>query len=133
MDMIGIATDDPDARSDVVGSDVSSTNHERPAGVAVTLQRADNPVCAFSSEISAVLKSEPTRAAFSDDADRFKDERGPGVIDTSSLGVVGGTDPLAGRRGNNDVGKRSAVSQDALCSERSDVVIYADPGVVFGV
>ena len=52
---------------------VASTDHERPAGVAEAFQRSEDPVCALSSEISAVLKSEPTRAAFSDDADGFEE------------------------------------------------------------
>ena len=69
-----IAADEPASGPFMVGADVSSTNHERPAGVAECFQRSEDGVSASSSEISAVLKSEPTRAALSDDADRIEEE-----------------------------------------------------------
>lgn len=69
-----VAPDEPGAGALMVGTDVASTDHERPAGVAEFFQRSEDEVCASSSEISAVLKSEPTRADFSDDAARFEVE-----------------------------------------------------------
>ena len=72
--MLDIAGEEPAAGSLVIGPDVASTNHDRPAGVADCLQRSDDGVSAASSEISAVFKSCPTRSDFSDDADCFEVE-----------------------------------------------------------
>jgi len=58
----------------MVGADIRSTHHARFAGVAERFQLIEQPVSAASSEISAVLKSEPARAAISDQADRFEVE-----------------------------------------------------------
>lgn len=85
----------------MVGADVASTDHKRPAGVADGLQRSEDGVSAPSSEISAVLKSEPTRADFSDDADGFEVEAAPLAFDALAFGV-GWADVLAGRASDDD-------------------------------
>lgn len=82
-----IAADEPASLALVVAADIVNTDHEWPAGVAEFRQRGDDPVCAASSEISAVLKSEPTRADLSDDADGFEEEPGPFAVDALALGV----------------------------------------------
>jgi hypothetical protein len=96
-----IAPDKPRSSAGVVGSDVVSTDHERPAGVADCLQCPDDPVCPASSEISAVLKSEPTRADLSDDADGFEVEPGALALNALPLGV-GAADILAGGGADDD-------------------------------
>lgn len=85
----------------MVGADVVATDHERPAGVAEVLQLTEHPVSAPSSEVSAVLKSEPTRADFSDDADGFEVEAAPLAFDALAFGV-GWADVLAGRASDDD-------------------------------
>lgn len=132
-DLVGVATNDPDSGSDVVGADISSTNHDRPAGVAKALQAGKNPVCPLSSEISAVLQSEPTRTAFSDDACRLKEEAAPRPVDPFALGIVGAGDVLAGGRPNDDVWKSSKVGEESISRERADIVIDADIGVVLAI
>jgi len=87
----------------MVGADVASTDHKRPAGVAEFFQCREGEVCASSSEISAVLKSEPTRADFSDDAGCFEVEAAALAFDAFTFGV-GGADVLAGRASDNDSG-----------------------------
>lgn len=93
----------------MVGSDpgsaftVASTDHERPAGVAEFFQCSEHEVCASSSEISAVLKSEPTRADFSDDADGFEVETAPLAFDAFAFGV-GWADVLARGAPDDDSG-----------------------------
>lgn len=130
--LLDIAADEPCALPFMVGADVVATHHDRPAGVAMSLQRTENPVCAASSEISAVLKSEPTRAALSDDADGFEVEARPLAFDAFAFGV-GAADVLAGRRPNDEVGKSSKVASDAIRREVADIVIDQHSGVVFGV
>ncbi|MDO8800068.1 MAG: hypothetical protein Q7J39_06995 [Phenylobacterium sp.] len=88
-----VAADEPGPGAFVVpanaGRDfsVANTDHEWPAGVAEFRQCIDDPVCPASSEISAVLKSEPTRADLSDDADSFEEEAGSFAVDAFALGV----------------------------------------------
>lgn len=116
----------------MVGADVVSTDHERPAGVAERFQRSEDRVCAPSSEISAVLKSEPTRSDFSDDANGFKEETGALAFDALTLGVGAG-DVLAGRASDDDAGKSSKVCEQAGRRERADIVIDGDPRIVLGI
>lgn len=92
----------------MVGADVASTHHARFAGVAERFQRIEQPVRAASSQISAVLKSEPARAAISDKADGFEVEARPLAVDPLAFGVGAG-DVLAGRRSDDDVGEHPEV------------------------
>ncbi|ODU22791.1 MAG: hypothetical protein ABS87_01075 [Sphingomonas sp. SCN 67-18] len=116
----------------MIGADVCSTNHERPAGVADSLQRRDDRVSAPSSEISAVLKSEPTRADFSDDPDGFEEQAGPFAFDAFAFGVCA-ADVLAWRASDNDVGEETEVGNKSGCRESADVVIDRNPGIVLAV
>nr|WP_263489892.1 hypothetical protein [Mesorhizobium sp. BR1-1-12] len=125
-------SDKPASLALVVGADVSSTDHKRPAGVADCFQRIDDPVCASSSEISAILKSEPTRSAFVDKADGFEVEAAPFAVDTFALGV-GAADVLARRAADDDVGKSNTIPNKSLCGKGGDVVINRDSGVVLAV
>jgi hypothetical protein len=116
----------------MVGADVSSTNHEWPAGVADCRQCIDNPVCASSSEISAIFKSEPTRSAFVDDANGFEVEAAALSIDAFAF-CVGTADVLARRAADNDIGKSDAIPNKSACCEGGDVVINRDSRVVLAV
>ncbi|SUW17336.1 Uncharacterised protein [Brevundimonas diminuta] len=130
--LFDIAPDDPRSGTLMVGADVASTNHGRPAGVVAVFQCSEDGVSAPSSEISAVLKSDPTRADLSDDADGFEEEARPLAVDALALGV-GAADVLAGRRPNDDVGKSSKVGSQSIRRERADVVIDQDSGIVLGI
>lgn len=92
----------------MVGADIVSTHHARFAGVAERFQRSEQPVSTASSEISAVLKSEPARAAISDQADGFEVEARPLAFD-SLAARVGAGDVLARRRSDDDVGEHPKV------------------------
>lgn len=140
--MPDIAADEPGSGSFVIGADVSSTNHERPAGVAECFQRSEDGVSAPSSEISAVFKSEPTSCRFSsfaakvvdfaDDADGFEEEAGALAFDAFAFGVGAG-DVLAGRAPDDDIGEIAKVSNKSACRKRADVVIDRDTRIVLGV
>lgn len=130
--LLDIAADDPRPLPLMVGSDSVATNHDRPTGVPLSFQLTEHPVSAPSSEISAVLKSDPTRADLSDDADGFEEEARPFAVDAFALGVGAG-DVLAGGRPNDDVGKSSKVGKQSFAGERPDVVIDQHSGVVLGI
>ncbi|EQB02952.1 hypothetical protein V475_18910 [Sphingobium baderi LL03] len=85
--LAGVEADKPRTFADMVGADIFSTHHARFAGVAERLQFIEQPVSAASSQISAVLKSEPARAAISDQADGFEVEARPFALDPLAFGV----------------------------------------------
>lgn len=116
----------------MVRADVSSTNHERLRGVADSLQRSEDPVCAASSEISAVLKSEPTRLAFSDNSDGFEEQSGLLAIDAETF-CVGAGDVLAGRASDNDAGQTAEVSPESFSGKGANIVIDQHVRVVLRV
>lgn len=127
-----IASDDPGPGSLMVGTDVCSTDHERPAGVAEGFQRSEHGVRAPSSEISAVLKSEPTRADFSDKSACFEEEARALTFDTFAFGVGAG-DVLA-RGASNDDGRKSAkIAEKSLCCKSADIIVNLHAWVVLGV
>lgn len=126
----------------MVRPNVVATDHERPAGVAEAFQRTENPVCASSSQVRAVLKSDPTSAASSafaaealdlpDDADGLEIEPASLPVDALPLGV-GAADILAGRGASDEIGKSSNVGKQSFAGERADIVIDQDSGIVFGI
>ena len=109
----------------MVGANAVSTHHARLNGVAERFQFIEQPVSAASSEIRAVLKSEPARVAISDKADGFEVEARPLALDPLAFGVGAG-DVLAGRAADDDVGEYSKVGNKASCRESTDVVVEAD-------
>lgn len=127
-----VASDDPAAGALVIGSDVRSTNHERPAGVADSLQFSEHGVSAPSSEISAVLKSEPTRADFSDDADRLEEEAAAFAFDALAV-RVGRADVLAGRASDDDVGEVSEIPNKSACRKSADIFIDRHSDIILSV
>jgi hypothetical protein len=124
-----IATDDPASRPLMVGSNVASTNHEWPAGVAECFQCSEDGVSAASSEVRAVFKSEPTRADFSDDADSFEIEPAARTFDALTFGVGAG-DVLARGASDDDGWKSPKISNKLICCERAYIVINANPRIV---
>jgi hypothetical protein len=130
--LVKVASDEPSAGSFVVGFDVTSTNHDRPAGVADCFQCSDDGVSSPSSEISAVLKSEPTRAALSNDADRFEVEARPLAFDATAFGV-GAADVLAWGTADNDGRKSSKISEKSVCRKGADIVIDLHVRVILGI
>ena len=128
----GIETDEPGPLADMAGTDISSTHHARFAGVAERLQRIEQPVRTTSSEVSAVLKSEPARAALSDQADGFAIEARPRAVDPFAPGV-GAADVLARRAADDEVWQETEVGNKSPCRESADVVVEADMGIVLRV
>lgn len=116
----------------MAGADISSTHHARFAGVAERLQRIKQPVRTASSEVSAVLKSEPARAALSDQADGFAVEARPRAVDPFAPGV-GAADILARRAARDEVWQETEVGNKSPCRESADVVVEADMGIVLRV
>lgn len=116
----------------MAGADVSSTHHACFNGVAERLQRIEQPVRATSSEVSAVLKSEPARAAFSDQPDGFEVEARPRAVDAFAPGV-GAADVLTRRAARDKVGQETEVGNKSPCGEGADVVVEADMGIVLRV
>jgi hypothetical protein len=116
----------------MIGADIASTNHERPAGVAESLQCSEHGVCAPSSEISAVFKSEPTRSDFADDADGLEVEAAALAFDTLALGV-GAADVLAGWTSDDEAGQGAEIGQKSGCCKHSHVFIETDSGVILGI
>ena len=128
----GIVADKPGSLADMVGADIVSTHHARFAGVADCFQFAEQPVSAASSEISAVLKSTPARAAISDQADGFKVETRPFAVDTLAFGV-GAADVLARWAADDDVGEHPKVGKKSSCREVAHVFVESDMGIVLRV
>jgi len=116
----------------VVGSNAVSTHHARFAGVAERFQLIEQPVSAASSEIRAVFKSEPARAAISDQADGFEIEARPFAVDPFAF-RVGAGDVLARRAADDDVGQESKVGNKSSCREGANVLVESDMGIVLRV
>jgi len=53
---------------------MSSTHHERPAGVACRLQVGEHPVSASSSKARYILSEDPRRSELGDDSGELKEE-----------------------------------------------------------
>jgi hypothetical protein len=93
------AGDDPDAVSSVRRSDVFSTHHERPSGVAECFQRRQHVVSSASAQGRDVLSQDPTGPELADDPVHLPPEAGPLAL---KLGTApGATDVLAGEAAAN--------------------------------
>jgi len=109
-----------------------STNHDRPAGVAECFQRSEHCVSSSSSEIRAVLKSEPTRASFSDNSDCFEEEAAALAFDAFAFGVGAGN-VLAGWASDDCVGEISEIGNNSICREGSNVIVEHHARVIHGI
>lgn len=116
----------------MVGADIVSTHHARFDGVAECFQRSEHCVSPSSSEIRAVLKSEPTRSAFSDDAYGFEEEAAALAFDALPFGV-GAADVLAGRASDDGFGEISEIGNNSICREGSNVIVEHHARVVHGI
>lgn len=130
--LFGVVADKPGPLADMVGADIFSTHHARFAGVAERFQEKEQPVSAASSEVSAVLKSEPARAAICDQADGFEVEAGSLAVDPAPF-RVGAGDVLARRRADDDVGEESEVGNKSSCREGAHVLVESDMGIVLRI
>ena len=130
--LFGVVADEPGPLADMVGADIISTHHARFDGVAERFQFIEQPVSAASSEIRAVLKSEPARAAISDQTDGFEIEARPFAVDATPFGVGAG-DVLTRRAADNDVGQDSEIGNKSSCGETAHVVVESDMGIVLCV
>lgn len=119
---LGVGSNEPQSLPLVRGTNVVSTHHERPAGVAECLQFNEEPVDASSSETRAVLKSAPTRSALADDADGFEEQAGALAVDALALGVRG-AGVLAGRGSDDGVREGEAIGNKSICPDSADIVI----------
>jgi hypothetical protein len=128
-DASGVDSDKPHALPLVRGADIVSTHHERPAGVAESLQFNEEPVDASSSEARAVLKSAPTRPALSDDADGLEEQAGALAVDAAALGVRG-AGVLAWGGADDDIGEADAIGNKSSCPEGSHVIVEPRVGEV---
>ena len=109
----------------MVGADIRSTHRAWPAGVAERVQRIEQPVGAASSQVSAVLKSEPARPALSDQADGLEIEARAFALDPLAP-RVGAGDVLAGWRADDDVGQAAEVGNKSSCREGADIRVESD-------
>jgi hypothetical protein len=123
--LFGVAADEPGALADMVGADIRSTHHAWPAGVAERFQLIEQPVGAASSEVRAIFKSEPARAAVSDQPHRLEVEPRAFALDPLAL-RVGAADVLAGRRADDDLGQAAEVGNKSSCREGADIGVESD-------
>ena len=110
----------------MVGADVRSTHHGRFEGVAERFQCVENPVNSSISDANDILKSAPTRAAFSDNSDGFEIEPCPPSIDAAAF-RVGCAGILARGASDNAIGEVSEIGNNSICREASHVVIKLHP------
>jgi hypothetical protein len=85
---------DPDPIASMRGADMSSTHHQRPAGVTSGLQVSENPVSAVSSEARDVLNENPLGSQLSHQPRELAPESASLAVDACS--EPSGTDILAG-------------------------------------
>jgi hypothetical protein len=99
---VGQSPDDPDAVASVRGADVSSTHHERPAGVARRLQVAEDDICAATAQSRHVLDEHPAWAELADNAGELPPESAA-VSGVDARAFAGDRDVLAGESAGDEV------------------------------
>jgi hypothetical protein len=104
---------DEDALASVGRSEVVSTHHERPSGVARLLQIREDRVSAESAEARYVLSDDPTGSEFSDDAEHFGPE--PPRVRVAAP-RAGNGDGLAGESTDDGVDGSDSV-QKLICPD----------------
>jgi hypothetical protein len=110
----------PDPIPLVRRSDMDSTDHARPPGVAKRFQVSENPVCAAISESRHVFSNDPRRADFSDKAGKFAPQSASRAVKADSLSS--NADVLAGEAATDGVNGNS-VSGKPGCCKGGDVMI----------
>lgn len=113
-------------------ADVESTHHERPAGVALLFQLAENPVDSSIADARNILKRKPARSDFADEADRFEVETGSHPLDPAPFGV-GCAGVLAGGASGHNIDWPNSIVLELPGGELLHIVINSDAGEVSGV
>jgi hypothetical protein len=80
---------------------MSSTHHERPAGVVRRLQVAEDDICAATAQSRYVLDEHPAWPELADDAGELAPEAAPPAGDPDALSRCG--DVLAGEAATDEV------------------------------
>jgi hypothetical protein len=80
---------------------VSSTHHERPAGVARRLQVAEDGICTATAQSRHVLDEHPAWTEFADDAGELPPEAAAESGDPDA--PAGGGDVLAGEAASDEI------------------------------
>lgn len=114
---------DPDAVPLVWGADMTSTHHERPAGVARLLQVIEDSVCASSSESRYVLSKDPTWSELADDVDELAPEAGALAVEARALPRA--RDVLAGEAAGDEIDMGQV-------GGHTDVEVLEGSGEVYG-
>lgn len=104
---------DEDALASVGRAEVVSTHHERPSGVARSLQIRKDRVSAESSKARYVLSHDPTGSEFVDDAEHFGPE--PPLVRVAAPRARDG-DGLAGESTDDGVDGSDSV-QKLICPD----------------
>lgn len=136
IDFVGVGNiapcpDDPEPSPPVGGADILSTDIEHVGPITRVLQLGDHPVEAATCEARDVLSSAPNGSAFSDDAEPFGEQPGPGSVEALSC-VIGDACVLARRAPDDDGGKVSEASAKSVGCDGSDIVEHLRIGELAG-
>ncbi|MFZ2648628.1 MAG: hypothetical protein WA210_00855 [Burkholderiaceae bacterium] len=93
----------PAALSIMRRAGVDSTDHERPPGVACSIQVSEYPVDAESAQARRVFNDDPTGSGFCDDAGHLAPEAAALAVETFCLSAGGGADVLARKPSAHDI------------------------------
>jgi hypothetical protein len=119
--------DNPHPLATVRGSNVVSTHHERPAGVAFRFQIFEHPVSSESAEARHVLSEHPTGSHLSHDPEHLAPQPGAcgGVVRAEAGSLAGKGYVLAGKSSGHKVN-----CSDIGPPERAHVGVDRDAGPV---
>jgi hypothetical protein len=116
---------DPDAVAAVRRADVSSTHHERPAGVACRLQVPEDGISAATAQSRHVLDEHPAWTELADDAGKLPPEAAAPSGDADA--PAGGGDVLAGEATRDEVD-----GLEVPCPGETHIAAAVDGGPVPG-
>ncbi len=94
-------SDDKDARAFMRGTDVTSTHHERPAGVAERFQVTEDGICAATAQSRHVFDEHPPWAEFTEDPGKLAPESAPLPAEPDAFARCG--DVLAGEAAGDEI------------------------------
>ena len=107
---------------------MGSTHHERPAGVARSLQPGKDGVCAANAQCSDVLNQHPIRLALPHDPQHVVPE--PTSLASEASTAPGAADVLAREAAADQARHGDAVGTQTPCGQSPDVGITRDAGPV---
>src|SRR5262249_21069848 len=125
--------DDPDPIASVRGSNVSSTHHERPAGVARRLQVPEHGIRAATAQSRHVLDEHPAWSELADDAGEFPPEAA--AVSGESPPSSGGRDVLAGESTGDEVDalKGRSAGESDVATPRDSWPVSDEDGFTVGL